>query len=66
VPTDKPGGEGEGLTRQRQRGAVEKHGKPLVSDEEIVVIASSTYGFLLPGGDMPTHHQTMTNLLQPG
>jgi hypothetical protein len=64
VPADDPGGEGEGLARQRQRGTVEKHGKPLASDEEIVVIASSTRGFLIPRGDTP-HHQTVINLARP-
>jgi hypothetical protein len=44
----------------------QQHGKPLVSDEEIVVIASSTRGFLIPGDDTPPHRQTMTNPLQPG
>jgi hypothetical protein len=35
VPADHSRGEGEGLARQRQRGTVEKHGKPLVSGERL-------------------------------
>ena len=37
-----------------------------MSDEEIVVIASSTGGFLIPCSDTPSHHQTVTNLLRLG
>jgi hypothetical protein len=66
VLANNPSDEGKGLVRQRQRGTVEKHGKPLVFDEEIVVIASSTRGFLIPGRRHAAPPQTATNPAQPG
>lgn len=62
---DNPGGGGEDLGRQQQRSTVEKHGKPLVSDEEIVVTVSSTGDFLIPGGDTPSHYPMSFSLFSP-
>jgi hypothetical protein len=52
VAADDAGQVGQRGTRQRQRGAVEKHQEPL-GGRRIVVIASSTRDFTVPEGDTP-------------
>ena len=61
VPADDPGHEGEGLARQWQRGTVKQHRSPWLGEGD-VVIASTTRGFAIPGGNTPRSDHTETSI----
>jgi hypothetical protein len=67
VPADDPGRVVQRPGRQRQRGTVKQHKEaPGRGEGEFWSTSSLTGGFLMPGGDTPHLHQTVTNPLQAG